>query len=63
MLGRDVANEDILVIVDTPLDIDAAYAVGCTAVAVATGHFDRAALEQAGADHVLATLEDELPLA
>jgi len=36
--------------------------VGCTAIAVATGHFDRAALAEAGADHVIDTLEQELPL-
>jgi hypothetical protein len=29
---------------------------------VATGHYDEAALREAGADHVLATLEQELPL-
>jgi phosphoglycolate phosphatase-like HAD superfamily hydrolase len=62
MLGEDVANEEIYVIGDTPLDIKAAHAVGCTAVAVATGHFDAAALREAGADHVLETLEEELPL-
>jgi phosphoglycolate phosphatase-like HAD superfamily hydrolase len=62
MLGADVPNRDIFVIGDTPLDISAAHAAGCTAIAVATGHFDRAALEHAGADHVLATLEQELPL-
>ncbi len=62
MLGRDLSNEEILVIGDTPLDVDAAHAVGCTAIAVATGHFDRAGLEKAGADHVLETLEEELPL-
>jgi phosphoglycolate phosphatase len=62
MLGADVPNADIYVIGDTPLDIKAAHAVGCTAVAIATGHFDAAALEEAGADHVLETLEEELPL-
>src|SRR3954462_15380372 len=62
MLGSDVPNSDIFVIGDTPLDIDAAHAVGCTAVAVATGHHDADALREAGADHVLATLEEELPL-
>jgi phosphoglycolate phosphatase len=61
MLGQDVPNADIYVIGDTPLDIDAAHAVGCTAVAVATGHFDAAALREAGADHVLETLEEEVP--
>ena len=62
MLGEDVPNSDIYVIGDTPLDIEAAHAVGCTAIAVATGHFDRDALREAGADHVLGTLEEELPL-
>ncbi|HTE59593.1 MAG TPA: HAD hydrolase-like protein [Solirubrobacteraceae bacterium] len=61
-LGIDVPNRDICVIGDTPLDIDAAHAVGCTAIAVATGHYDAAALREAGADHVLETLEEELPL-
>jgi phosphoglycolate phosphatase-like HAD superfamily hydrolase len=62
MLGADVPNSDIYVIGDTPLDISAAHAVDCTAIAVATGHFDAAALREAGADHVLETLEEELPL-
>ena len=62
MLGRDVPNIENYVVGDTPLDITAAHAVGCTAIAVATGHYDVAALEEAGADHVLETLEEELPL-
>jgi phosphoglycolate phosphatase-like HAD superfamily hydrolase len=62
MLGCDVPNSDIYVVGDTPLDIDAAHAVGCTAVAVATGKYDRDALREAGADHVLDTLEEQLPL-
>jgi phosphoglycolate phosphatase-like HAD superfamily hydrolase len=62
MLGADVPNTDIYVIGDTPLDISAAHAAGCTAIAVATGHFDAAALREAGADHVLETLEEELPV-
>jgi phosphoglycolate phosphatase-like HAD superfamily hydrolase len=62
MLGADVPNDQIYVIGDTPLDIEAAHAVGCTAIAVATGHYDVAALRNAGADHVLTTLEQDLPL-
>ena len=62
MLGQDVPNTDIYVIGDTPLDIQAAHAVGCTAIAVATGRYDSDALREAGADHVLETLEEELPL-
>ena len=63
MLGCDVPNSDILVVGDTPLDIEAAHAADCTAVGVATGHYDAAALREAGAYHVLETLEEELPLA
>jgi phosphoglycolate phosphatase len=62
MLGEDVPNSQIYVIGDTPLDIEAAHAVECTAIAVATGHYDQAALREAGADHVLATLEEEFPI-
>ena len=61
-LGCDVPNSDIVVVGDTPLDIGAAHEAGCTAVAVATGHYDADALSEAGADHVLETLEEELPL-
>ncbi len=61
MLGSDVASSEIFVIGDTPLDVDAAHAVGCTAIGVATGHHDREALRKAGADHVIGTLEEEIP--
>jgi phosphoglycolate phosphatase len=61
-LGVDVPNTDIYVIGDTPRDIEAAHAVDCTAIAVATGHYDVDALREAGADHVLETLEEELPI-
>jgi phosphoglycolate phosphatase len=62
MFGEDVPNTEIFVIGDTPLDIQAAHAVECTAIAVATGHYDRAALREAGADHVIETMEQELPI-
>jgi phosphoglycolate phosphatase-like HAD superfamily hydrolase len=62
MLGADVPNAEIYVIGDTPLDVEAAHAVGCTAVGVATGHYDVDALREAGADHVIATMEDPFPL-
>jgi phosphoglycolate phosphatase-like HAD superfamily hydrolase len=62
MFGEDVPNTEIFVIGDTPLDIQAAHTVGCTAIGVATGHYDADALREAGADHVVATLEQELPL-
>jgi phosphoglycolate phosphatase-like HAD superfamily hydrolase len=63
MLGRDVPNAEVYVVGDTPLDIAAAHAVNCTAIGVATGHYDVEALGEAGADHVLETLEEDIPLA
>ncbi|HWM09787.1 MAG TPA: HAD family hydrolase [Solirubrobacteraceae bacterium] len=62
MLGRDVPNAQIFVIGDTPRDVEAAHAAGCTAIAVATGHYDVAALREAGADRVVETMEQPLPL-
>jgi phosphoglycolate phosphatase len=62
ILGEDVPNAQIYVVGDTPRDVDAAHAVGCTAIGVATGHYDVDALRAAGADQVLETLEQELPL-
>jgi phosphoglycolate phosphatase-like HAD superfamily hydrolase len=62
MLGRDVPNDCIFVIGDTPLDISAAHAVGCTAIGVASGKFDVAQLKEAGADHVLGSMEEDLPI-
>ena len=48
----------VVVIGDTPLDIECAHAHGARAIAVATGPFDVAALRAAGADIVVETLEE-----
>jgi phosphoglycolate phosphatase-like HAD superfamily hydrolase len=63
--GRYGARLDptrVLVVGDTPLDIAAAHAAGAVAVGVASGHFGIDDLAAAGADHVLASLEEALPL-
>lgn len=52
---------DVIVIGDTPNDIRAARAIAARAVAVTTGHYTRAQLEDAGADVVVDTLADVLP--
>jgi phosphoglycolate phosphatase-like HAD superfamily hydrolase len=49
--------KDVVIIGDTPHDIDCAKANGARAIGVATGPFDRAALAEAGADLSLDTLE------
>ena len=56
--GVRVAPGDVVVIGDTPLDIDCAHAHGAICVAVATGPFSCEQLTEAGADHVVETLED-----
>jgi phosphoglycolate phosphatase len=61
VLKRPLAPQQVLVVGDTPLDIEAAHAAGARAVGVATGHYAAEQLRQAGADEVLETLEEELP--
>jgi phosphoglycolate phosphatase-like HAD superfamily hydrolase len=44
---------DVLVVGDTPRDVQCGQAVGATTVAVATGHHGADSLAAAGADHIL----------
>ncbi|HEU4979239.1 MAG TPA: HAD family hydrolase [Solirubrobacteraceae bacterium] len=62
IMGHPLARTDAYVIGDTPLDIEAGHAADCTVIAVATGHYDAAALREAGADVVVESFEHELPL-
>jgi phosphoglycolate phosphatase len=62
LLGEQLDPQEALVVGDTPLDIDAAHGAGTVAVAVATGHFTTDELRAAGADYVLGSLEEKLPL-
>ena len=48
--GVDAAGSRVVVIGDTPLDVDCAHAHGAVAVAVATGNYSAAQLDAAGAD-------------
>jgi phosphoglycolate phosphatase-like HAD superfamily hydrolase len=57
-IGQRIAAPDVVVIGDTPLDIDCARAHGAVSVAVATGPYSAEQLRDAGADVVLDTLED-----
>jgi phosphoglycolate phosphatase-like HAD superfamily hydrolase len=58
-----VAPSHVIVIGDTPLDVDCAHAHGAQAVAVATGHYSVAELEATGAEIVVDTLEALDPMA
>jgi phosphoglycolate phosphatase len=60
--GGSVVASRCLVVGDTPRDVAAARGAGAVAVAVASGHFTAEQLAEAGADHVLSSLEEGLPL-
>jgi len=57
-----LAPTNVIVIGDTPLDVDCAAAHGARAIGVATGPFSAAELEAAGADFVVETLEEALEI-
>jgi phosphoglycolate phosphatase-like HAD superfamily hydrolase len=59
--GHPLLPEHVLVVGDTPRDIDAAHAAGAVGVGVATGKYTVDALWAAGADYVVPTLETPLP--
>src|SRR5262249_9895154 len=60
--GNGLAPQNCLVVGDTPLDIAAARGAGAVAVGVASGHYGADELRAAGADHVVGSLEEGLPL-
>lgn len=54
--GTTIPPLDVVLLGDTPADVEAAVAVGVRVVAVASGKSSQAELKAAGADHVLADL-------
>jgi phosphoglycolate phosphatase-like HAD superfamily hydrolase len=58
-LGVPLGDCRIVVIGDTPRDIEAAHAVGADAVVVETGGFEAADLRASGAQHAFRTLAEE----
>ncbi len=62
LFGQPLDPREALVVGDTPHDIDAAHGAGARAVGVASGHFTVGALRDSGADYVLESLEQLLPL-
>ncbi len=58
-LGRKIGlGPQVVVIGDTPQDVECALAHGATAIGVAASRYSVADLEAAGAHHALPTLED-----
>jgi phosphoglycolate phosphatase len=56
-LGETLASCRVIVIGDTPRDVTAAHGIGAACLAVATGPYTRAQLQEAGADWAVDTLE------
>ena len=56
--GRSVAPGEVLIVGDTPHDVDCARACGCRSLAVATGTCPRRELDGCGADLVVEDLSD-----
>ena len=59
--GHALDPARVIVVGDTPRDIEAGRAVGAVTVGVATGRYSMQQLEAAGADVALPTLESPLP--
>ncbi len=60
--GEDVSPQACLVIGDTPHDAEGAHAAGIECVGVASHNFDADQLKAGGADYVIASLTEGLPL-
>ncbi len=58
VLGRPVQGSDCVIIGDTPMDVACGRPMGARAIAVATGHYDVAALTACAPDAVFADLSD-----
>lgn len=61
ILGSPLDPQRVLVVGDTPNDIAAAHAARAIGVGVASGHYGEEELRDAGADHVLGSLVEDLP--
>jgi phosphoglycolate phosphatase-like HAD superfamily hydrolase len=59
--GHELAPSSVMVVGDTPLDVEAARGVGAVSVAVASGKYGIDELRAAAPDHILESLEDEFP--
>ena len=58
MIDPGIEGSDVVIVGDTPRDVECAHAIGATCVAVATGRFTAEQLASAGADHIVGSLTD-----
>ncbi len=61
LLHANLTPSQVFVVGDTPKDIQAAHSAGAVGVGVASGHYSVSELTEAGADHVIASLEEPFP--
>jgi phosphoglycolate phosphatase-like HAD superfamily hydrolase len=61
LLHDALTPDQVYVVGDTPHDIDATKSAGAVSVGVASGHYSVEELQQAGGDHVMASLEEVFP--
>jgi phosphoglycolate phosphatase-like HAD superfamily hydrolase len=61
ILGRRLGPASVYVVGDTPRDVGAAHGADAVAVGVATGRYSVEDLSEAGADIVMASLEEPMP--
>jgi phosphoglycolate phosphatase-like HAD superfamily hydrolase len=61
LIGDKLDPAHVMVVGDTPKDVEAAHGAGCVAVATATGHYSREDLEATGAEYVLDSLREPFP--
>ncbi len=62
VFGAQIPLEQFLCVGDTSRDIDAAHAAGVKCVGVATSKYSKEDLKDAGADYVIGSLSEGLPL-
>ncbi len=60
-VGRELQPEECLIVGDTPKDVQAAQAVGCPSLAVASHKFTREQLAEANPTHLIDALTEPLP--
>jgi phosphoglycolate phosphatase len=58
VFGRPFRRRDVVIVGDTPRDVECGRHEGTRTFGVATGHFDPRALREAGADHVADDFRD-----
>lgn len=62
VFGENVTPAQAIAIGDTPRDATAAHAAGMKCVGVASHHYDKDQLREGGADYVIGSLRESLPL-